>query len=361
FIISKAINPVTKVTESITEISKGDFTVNLVPEGNNEITTLSESLNDYIAHMRETMNGLSDISSKMSSRASECYDISRIMADANNNQADSIEKLNLTLNDMNQSIEDVANSATELAMTSSELSNNAGEVKALCDDTLAASTKGKEEMESMTYNVNTLNNTINELTELIRATARSVEEITGITDTINEISEQTNLLSLNASIEAARAGEMGKGFAVVASEVGALAGQSSEATDTIKRLVDDITRNIENINEKADICAKDMEACISGVDGANESFETIYSEVAMATDGIIGIASGIEKINDVATGNAATTEEQASNINEVLNLSGLIVTESEKLREESGNITSISENLNDYSDEINSDLAKYTL
>nr|MCR4717477.1 HAMP domain-containing protein [Lachnospiraceae bacterium] len=47
FIISKAINPVTKVTESITEISKGDFTVNLVPEGNNEITTLSESLNDY--------------------------------------------------------------------------------------------------------------------------------------------------------------------------------------------------------------------------------------------------------------------------------------------------------------------------
>ena len=361
YIISKAINPVTTVTERITDISKGDFTVKIVPEGNNEITTLSESLNEYIEKMRSTLNSLSDISGAMNSRAGECFDISHTLSDANQNQGDSIEKLNTTLTDMNTSIEEIANAATELASTSSDLAQNAENVRNLCDETLEASAKGKGEMESMTRNVSTLNETIEELTTLIRATAKSVEEITGITDTINAISEQTNLLSLNASIEAARAGELGKGFAVVASEVGVLANQSSSATENIHRLVDDVTKNIADINKKADICAKDMEACLQGVEGANESFNKIYSDVAAATDGITTIATGIDKINDVASNNAAITEEQASSINEVLALSDQIVSENTRLRSETENITSISENLNQYSDEINSDLSQYTV
>ncbi len=359
--ISKAINPVTKITERITDISRGDFTVTIVPEGNNEITTLSERLNEYIEKMRHTLNNLSDISGKMNIRASECNDISHSISSANENQGESIERLNSTLTGMNDSIEEIANAATELAGTSSKLVENAENVRALCDETLEASGKGKDEMSEMTKNVNTLNQTIGELTSLIKVTAKSVEEITGITDTINAISGQTNLLSLNASIEAARAGEMGKGFAVVASEVGILASQSSEATENIRKLIEDITKNIEDINAKADICVRDMEECISGVSGANESFNTIYEDVAKATEGITRIAGGIDKINDIAVGNAATTQEQASSINEVIDLSSQIVEESNRLREETGNIANVSENLNTYSDEINSDLSQYTL
>ncbi len=361
YIISKAINPVTTVTERITDISKGDFTVTIVPEGNNEITTLSESLNEYIEKMRSTLNSLSDISGAMNSRAGECFDISHILSDANRNQGESIEKLNLTLNDMNKSLEDIAGAATDLASTSGQLAKNAEDVRVLCDETLEASGKGKEEMESMTRNVTTLNETIGELTELIRSTARSIEEITGITDTINAISEQTNLLSLNASIEAARAGEMGKGFAVVATEVGTLANQSSEATETIRKLIEEVTKNIADINRKADTCVKDMEACMNGVEEANESFNLIYTDVAKATDGITEITNGIERINDVASNNETTTREQATNISEVLGLSDLIVSESNKLRTETDNITNISENLNQYSVEINSDLSQYTV
>ena len=100
---------------------------------------------------------------------------------------------------------------------------------------------------------------------------------------------------------------------------------------------------------------------MEGVAGANDSFDKIYGDVAKATDGIIEIAGGIEKISSVASGNAATTQEQASNINEVLGLSDVIVTESNKLRTETENITSISESLNHYADEINSDLSQYTV
>ncbi len=204
--ISKAINPVTTVTQRITDITRGDFTVTLVPEGNNEITTLSECLNEYIAKMRETLNSLSGISGEMNSRAGECFDISQTLSQANENQGESIDRLNATLNDMNASIEDIAQAATELAATSGQLAQNAETVKNLCDETMEASAQGQDEMASMTKNVSTLNQTISELAALIRDTAKSVEEITGITDTMNAISDQTNLLSLNASIEAARAG-----------------------------------------------------------------------------------------------------------------------------------------------------------
>ncbi|MCR5847072.1 MAG: methyl-accepting chemotaxis protein [Lachnospiraceae bacterium] len=358
-ILNKAINPVTKVTERITDISKGDFTVKLVPEGNNEITTLSESLNEYIEKMRSTLQSLSDISGNMNSRAGECFDISRNLSSANHNQGESIEKLNDTLNGMNSSIEGLADAAQDLAKTSGQLTENAENVKNLCQETKEASNTGRSEMESMTKNVETLNETINELTALIRSTAKSIEEITGITETINEISDQTNLLALNASIEAARAGEMGRGFEVVASEVGSLANQSSNATQNIRKLIEDITKNIADINNKADICVKDMEECVNGVENANRSFNKIYSDVTKATDGIIEITNGITKISDFASTNAVTTKAQAENINEIIDLSDMIVSENNKLRKETENITNISENLNMYSDEINSDLSQY--
>ena len=360
-VINKYINPVTKVTDRIIDISQGNFDVTLEPEGNNEITTLSEKLNEYIAGMRTMLMNMSEISGQMNSSAGECFDISSALSSSNQAQGKLIENLNSTLSLMNDSIDSIARGATELAATSGELKENALNVRDLCDETMNSSQSGKDQMSNMTESVNTLNDTMRGLTEIIRQTAKSIEEITGITDTINSISEQTNLLSLNASIEAARAGEMGKGFAVVASEVGVLANQSSEATDTIRQLISDVTHNIEDINRKADICMTDMEACLEGVENANQSFNTIFEDVSKATEGITEIASGIEKINDFATDNAATTEEQASSINEILSLSEQIVAESRKVLEETDSITDISQHLNKFSDEINSDLSQYTL
>ncbi|MCR5053613.1 MAG: hypothetical protein K6A69_02085 [Lachnospiraceae bacterium] len=104
-----------------------------------------------------------------------------------------------------------------------------------------------------------------------------------------------------------------------------------------------------------------MEACMTGVGNANKSFNLIYDEVAKATDGIVEIANGISRINEVASNNAATTEEQASTIAEILNLSDTIVEESERLEAETARVSNISEDLNQYSDTIKSDLLKYTL
>lgn len=359
--INRYINPVTTVTERINDISEGDFTVKIVPEGNNEITTLSEHLGDYIVNMRDMLSNLAEVSNDMNSNAGECAEVSAVLASSNQTQGDSIKKLNDTLTSMSQSIEALSNGATDLASTSGDLTKNANDVKQLCMETMESSASGKNEMIGMTENVSTLNGTINDLTAIIRKTAESVKKITGITDAITAISEQTNLLSLNANIEAARAGEAGRGFAVVASEVGSLAKQSAEATETIQKLIEDITNNIEDINKKADTCSADMEACMAGVERANESFNTIYEDVAKATDGIVKISGSVERINDVATNNAATTEEQASTINEIVHLSDMILEESNKILAETDNVSKVAENLNHCSDLIRNDLERFRL
>lgn len=360
-VISRMLKPVSKVTQSIADISTGDFTVTLVPKGNNEITTLSESLNEYISKMRSMLLDLANVSNDMSTSAGECFDITKSLSSSNQMQSESIEQLNQALGSMDQSIDEVARAASQLAETSTELTSYAENVRNLCSETMESSANGRQAMSNMTNDVQKLNETITDLSGIISATAKSVEEINAITDVINAISEQTNLLSLNASIEAARAGEMGRGFAVVASEVGALAKQSNEATETIRRLVESVTGNIKEISAKSEHCIDDMKACLNGVESANSSFDTIYSDITKATDGIIEITNGIGKINDVATNNAATTEEQASTINEILGLSDRIVEESNRVSAETENITNISENLNQISQTIKSDLAQYEL
>ena len=360
-IIKKYIDPVSRVTSKISELGNGNFTGTIVPEGNNEITTLSEQLNNYINRMRGLLLNLTNITTDMNQSAEECFHISNGLRSSNTSQNDLIDRLNQVLNTMNQSIEDVAQAATQLADTASDLTENSIRVKALCNDTVKSSEEGKAEMVNMTTSVSTLNHTIGELIEIIHVTGETVNEITGITSTISQISSQTNLLSLNASIEAARAGEMGKGFAVVAGEVGALASQSSTATENISKLIESITRNIEEINKKADDCISDMEKCLSGVDRTSASFDAIYEDITKATDGIAGIADGINRISDVASNNAATTQEQAATISQILKLSDEIVEESNKIASETGNLSDVSEKLNEYSNAITGDLNQFTL
>ena len=314
-----------------------------------------------ITRMRNMLLHLRDITGDMSRSADECFQISGGLNTSNCSQNESIEKLHQTLDAMNHSVEEVADAATELADISSRLTENSNEAQRLCLDTVKSSEDGRDEMKSMTESVTVLNETIRELTEIIRKTGQTVDEISGITSTISEISAQTNLLSLNASIEAARAGELGKGFAVVAGEVSNLATQSAEATAKISGLVGAITKNIMEIDEKADACIADMEQCMAVVVRSNHSFDSIFQDVTKAADAITEITEGIGKVNDVASENAAATQEQSATISEILGLSDRLLDESGKISAQTESLADVSEKLNGYSGEITEDLKNFTL
>jgi methyl-accepting chemotaxis protein len=228
-------------------------------------------------------------------------------------------------------------------------------VRELCETMLESSATGRDEMSRVTDSVTVLGQNIEELAEIIRVAARSIEEITGITDTINAISEQTNLLSLNASIEAARAGEAGRGFAVVAEEVRKLAEESGNSTQQIADLVAKIQSNMHGAVTASEESSDSVERSMSSVREADAIFESIKITIDALAGGIRDVSQSIQSVSEgnnsmqqavqaiaeISHANArrteevsSTTEEQSASAQEIAAATRGLAEEAEQLAKE---------------------------
>lgn len=179
----------------------------------------------------------------------------------------------------------------------------------------------------------------NEVNCIVKDMNESTRLINTISETIAEITEQTSLLSLNASIESARAGEAGKGFAVVAEEIGKLAEQSRNSTEEIKVI-------IEGIKIKSETALKAIEATESVVKEQNlavDKTQEIFSEILKS----IGIM--IDKVEEVKLSIVDINNKKQSTIEEIENISSI-----------SQETASASEEVTASTEEINAVMSKFT-
>ena len=196
------------------------------------------------------------------------------------------EQVATAVNEMSASVQEVAENAQQTASAAHVASGEASEGKKVVNDTM--------------HSIKSLADEVEQAATVIRKLEQDSNEISKIVDVIQGISEQTNLLALNAAIEAARAGEQGRGFAVVADEVRTLAGRTHSATDEIKAMIEKIQHGSQNAVE---VMERGRNQAADGVKKAGDavaSLETIANAVATINDMSAQIATAVEEQSAVA-------------------------------------------------------------
>jgi len=195
-------------------------------------------------------------------------------------------------------VEQLATAMNEMTATVNEVSNNANSASSSTTEASAVAQEGSQFVNATIATINSLSGNIGASADAVNNVELKVEGIGSVVDTIRSISEQTNLLALNAAIEAARAGEAGRGFAVVADEVRNLAKRTQDATVEIQGMIEQLQRSAQ---DAVSLMGKSVREADTGVE-----------QVTQAGIQLAGIVEKVHHISDMNYQIASAAEEQTT-------------------------------------------------
>lgn len=346
------IKPIRSLTDSIVTMASGDFTVDIKTKGNDEITLMGHSMKEFTAAIRSMINDISNISETLKGQAESSTSVSGGLYEASLKQSKNIDELNGTVDQLSASVQEIAESATALAVVVSDTRDSSNNAEDKMNVTVEVAEAGKNDMQKVGEAMGLIEQSINGLQESIDKVGAASQEINKIVGMIGEISDETNLLALNASIEAARAGDAGKGFAVVATEIGSLATNSNQSVQKIQTLINEVTSLVGETVDKAKGSVDEINTSSRLVHQAVATFDTIYDNIVDANKVVNDMAANMLKVADVSTNVASITEEQAASAELISRNAGNIASESKNITDDSEKVAETARKLADTSEKL---------
>ena len=360
-VVHIVIKPVKELTNVITQMTDGDFTVEVHTAGNDEIGKMSTGVAKFLTTMHDMIDSIHNVSDKLHQQSQSSLEISDKMREASTTQGESMQQLNETVEQLSASVNDIAEHATTLAGVVADTREDGSQVESKMKETVDISQKGRTDMNQVNTAMHDINESITSLKAAIDKVGSASEEITNITAVIADIAEETNLLSLNASIEAARAGENGKGFAVVATQIGKLAQTSAESVHTIEGLIQQINGYVADCVTQANVSVGNIGESSQLITVALETFDSIFNNIAAANELVESMVAKVGKVDDVATNVAAISEEQAASSQEILATSDTMVSQAQEITQSSIHAADDSRELNVSAKELANQVNKFKI
>ena len=348
-----------RISGRLEEVAEGNLTTKVSVKGHDEFNNLAVVANHMINNNKKLVQKVSGATDTLESSAQEVRQASNVMKDYSVNIIQAIDEINDGITKQSEHAEECVRKTDTLSEEIQNVSSIAGQVEGLVSEAENMINHGMQMVQTLGERATKTTDVTIKVETSIEELKKESEIINEFVETITDISEQTNLLSLNASIEAARAGEAGRGFAVVAEEIRKLADHSAEAAGEIQNNVTHITdqtvNSVENAKQARDMVALQTEAVqeVVGVfDDMNQCMQKLF-------DALKEIVSSTEQADKEREDTLAAVKNMSDIIAETAEGTKLVQSVAAKLQENVDTMNQTAQSLGDNMNDLKSEISVF--
>lgn len=299
WVVRSIVSPIHLLKKEITLVAQGDLTKEEIKlSAKNEFSSLADAFNIMSNNLKNIIGTVVEVTADISDTALVAESTSQSNIRNSLEITKSAEDISKRMHEQSSEIETIMKQMQEIKQISIGISEDIEKIDSRTRGSKQKAEEGNTSIAAFVEQLYQVNNTVSQIAGAAETFESNTQEVNNILSGISDISQQTKLLSLNASIEAARAGAAGRGFSVVAEEINVLAEKTVELVATISKIVDGLKTSMKDMTSKMELGLAQLDKGNVMVKETQNKFEDILQDAARTNDEIRGVHQMMEELSE---------------------------------------------------------------